>query len=1743
MASTIGTGGAGTHFESRVAAYFLGAILCQTSVRGLPLGVLAQKTLLQRSFEGDNSALDDVILEGVSPSAQCRLSLQVKRTLTFGKNDLLKEVIANCLRTFSSEEFQPGLDRFGVVVGNNQRLAQQAGRDVLNLAKSKASASEFLDHLAQKKVASNDMRKFVQIVRSALDAAKGSSVTDIELWGFIRHFEILYFDFEQGDSSQSLHQSISALAPALIPADSDNMSSLWDALVTIADEHKPTAGSLTRDSLIEKLHNRFKLSGLPQNNSDLEKIQASSRRALDSISRQIGTVHLDRHVSLTTLIKHSSDYDFIEIIGEPGSGKSALLKAFAEIKVQNAPSIVIDAKRLPDTPGLEGLERLWDISKNLDKLISDFSRIERPCLFIDAVDRIENAGQWATINDLIRCVRQSVSGDRWCIIVTARANTVDYRQNLTDDALGKKQGQVRVDLLNASEIQEVVLEYPQLSALVQEDGPAVDLAKRPYMLSRLIKSRIPNTGSQSSNKLTEIDLMLDIWTEDGGKGVSFRTQRQSVLAKLGKALLAGNTFPKAFEITETDALYSLEQDDILRSDPVNGKIEFCHDILEDWVLCICMDDDAIDIPTLLQTLDQPLWLVEGIQLLGQFYLEKRQNITDWQTLLETVSIDTLDPKWRRILVTAPLLSPLAPALLAKIDQILFSDNAKLLNDLMVALRTTEILPNTAWYNTQIKIDGLDDFMRRELAFMNARPRSKAWRPFLAWLVYRINQIPPQLVPELSKVLEVLPRSMGDVPEWLSDQVVDWATDWLEVIDFHWSWNRDDAMRERYFSLKLERHDDNKVAERLRFLILSSAKGSGDKVTAYLQRVRNDDRHRGAEYIIENSALLVPHLPTELVDFMLSIMSPVTDEENEDEWTSRSSRMLTQQTLGIDDDRLFFPAAPLRPPFFLLLGSNEQEGLRLINGLCNSAIEVWRSMRRGGSSGTAIPVRMTFSWGEKEFWGHEREYLWFRSLGVGPYSVCSALMALEMWMELEVEKGRDLGELFETILKDNDCVAALGACVSLILANPQAALDVAIPFVTNPYLWDWDLRRIVQEGATASNLIGFMNPKDRIYAESVAKQNQLAHRKDMLRNIVPLYFLTASSEVQTAFLARMKETVEGVLPYQYEEWRNHEDTEAHLKDQIRRMEAMADPANYRHYNMDDGRFLFQYEHPDDLAPDAERVEADHAELGQYLRITLWTEKSFETETLQSEINLQDAILKAKEWDEPEIFSLPISFEDMKRQKRAAAVAGVAAILSHYGENLSKDDVEWCRSVLERAAATPFASDTHTMRRSVISFHPALYAVRGLMALVRKGEATQKDKDFLLSLVCHPLEKISQTLYQETAKCWEVAPDFCWQAFVLAIKLSLMPRSIIPRGHALEVDEAEQEFLEETLNEVLSDYHKRQLSNLPSIPLEWEEDPSQKPHNAYGQYRRSEILFMWHTPKETIFLQPVDKIMSDESRKRAIIKLLQDFMAWTHQDCSPPWEDDNRNSGSSAYEWLYAFTSWCAELSLHLSLEETNTLIIDPLLEIEGRQEENILSNFISKFVFKHFSQDKMPDEKTIILWKRLCGVLLNHEYVWRLQRADFLTRHYGESVAFILFCYGTRSLFQHPWPPVSVFDDEIRKWVQVFGSTKACYGVLISFLRNVGMVYAPEQAIAWLSDIAETHKDNSFFWTTDSNGSDTTDYMEKILADFRGDILTNPSLIRKIVRIADILTANGIRSATQIQQQMAKIDVVRLKKAQ
>ena len=88
MASPIS---AGVHLESRIAAYYLAATLMGGAVRGLPSGAVATGVKLQRAFEG--APLDEVIVSAANAAGAATLSLQAKRTLVIGDNELFLEVL------------------------------------------------------------------------------------------------------------------------------------------------------------------------------------------------------------------------------------------------------------------------------------------------------------------------------------------------------------------------------------------------------------------------------------------------------------------------------------------------------------------------------------------------------------------------------------------------------------------------------------------------------------------------------------------------------------------------------------------------------------------------------------------------------------------------------------------------------------------------------------------------------------------------------------------------------------------------------------------------------------------------------------------------------------------------------------------------------------------------------------------------------------------------------------------------------------------------------------------------------------------------------------------------------------------------------------------------------------------------------------------------------------------------------------------------------------------------------------------------------------------------------------------------------------------------------------------------------------------------------------------------------------------------------------------------------------------
>jgi hypothetical protein len=124
MANPYSTGGGGTHFEARVVASCLAAVLCEASIRGLP-GDLAIEVRTQRAAFGD--PLDDVIVEGLrNDGSRTQLQLQIKNDLAFTEsNDEWVAVLERSWATFSNGKFDPAVQRIGVGIGTYSARADQ----------------------------------------------------------------------------------------------------------------------------------------------------------------------------------------------------------------------------------------------------------------------------------------------------------------------------------------------------------------------------------------------------------------------------------------------------------------------------------------------------------------------------------------------------------------------------------------------------------------------------------------------------------------------------------------------------------------------------------------------------------------------------------------------------------------------------------------------------------------------------------------------------------------------------------------------------------------------------------------------------------------------------------------------------------------------------------------------------------------------------------------------------------------------------------------------------------------------------------------------------------------------------------------------------------------------------------------------------------------------------------------------------------------------------------------------------------------------------------------------------------------------------------------------------------------------------------------------------------------------------------------------------------------------------------
>lgn len=756
VASPISTGGAGSDYEKRVGAYYLAALLLQAVPRGQEAGV-TREVRFQRLYEGE--PLDDLIIVSELPVGEAKLALQIKRDLTFGEKDkIFDEVIQACWETFKSTNFHIGIDRFGVGIGLYSKNIDEYYQSVLSWARTSTDADDFLKRINRPRLVNQRQPSFVQMIRRKLDSYSGSSVTDNEIWNFLRSMVILYFDFQR-DGSRDYSYSVEIVSHLLNADKKAEAPQLFTELVNLAAEANRTAGSFNADILTQRLQAKFSLLSPVDCRSDLEKLRQESGFALNDIRVDIGGLSLSRTSLIVDALEKLSEASLIEIVGSSGVGKSALLKTLVEHQRGEGPVLVISGDRITGA-GWSSYASTLQLRQPLNKLLVALSGSSRPTIFIDGVDRIVEIGKRAVVNDLLRTLAEvplSEDGSRhWTVVFSTREeNLQDVYRWLNWQALGKPT-RLQVPELTVEELQSVIEHSPRLKPLLSLSQLS-PILKNPLMLRLLEDPRMLPNPEELPPVATEIEISKVWWDRlIGNEGSISGRDRKSSLLRLGKQVIKSPG--KHFTVEETvppESIVSLTADRIIVQNPDREVYRFSHDLLEDWVMYRLLGQRREDLSAYLQELDEPFGLYRAVQLLGLALLENSKTADAWIQLIEQVEqASELSCRWRQALLTAPLVSPRSSELLDKAEPLLIADNARRLIELLVAVRTLEVMPNFSlmFLFTEAELQSSDRVM--PILMSDPIPRWSVWQPFMGWLLKHLNDLPTGVRPEAVKLMEI-----------------------------------------------------------------------------------------------------------------------------------------------------------------------------------------------------------------------------------------------------------------------------------------------------------------------------------------------------------------------------------------------------------------------------------------------------------------------------------------------------------------------------------------------------------------------------------------------------------------------------------------------------------------------------------------------------------------------------------------------------------------------------------------------------------------------------------------------------------------------------------------------------------------------------------------------------------------------------------------------------------------------------
>lgn len=1087
------TSGKGFDFEDLVGAWLASYMI--SSAHFIPNDSTLIKAI---HFQAGNHGwiFDDILVEFSDGKQEFKLALSVKSNKQFTSQKAPDDLVEDTWKQFLTENtpFNIKYDYIGIVTAPLSGAAKTSLNSLL-------TKSQYLpEGDLQKQVDTAKLAKNVCSLHKSFNcppALEGkANELNLNTDKILKRFKAYQCDFyDQTSSSEA--QSITNIKSILVDPSANNATDVFEKICSLVKRFRVNGGVITSQIATSHIAKDIQLKITPEFARDLEKLKersiSSMKRVESSIGNQVSLLRPEEVLKIDDAIYSSS---VSVVMGDSGSGKSAMLKrfAFSHENILWFESSLFEFNSLHEVEnGVLQLNTPW-----VELAVEITSKYK--ILIIDAIDRLWKPSYFSTLVEFLDPLLSENTSLK--VVITCQSfhwQRVQREFLKIGNAIATA-NTVSLSDISAPDIAILKGQFPQFTKLLVTESVSKFLL-RPKILD-LFSKLSPLSLSKSSSWRSEVELINWYWDSEISSSMH-GAMKESFLIKLSKLQadnLVNATQTTMFEVPELLVLDELERSQICYRK--NGKIHFSHDIYSDWFKQRTLVDELANNPSFLDScIKNPQWH-RAISLFGSELAQNKHETSEWENIIER-ALTSKNFLLVDLLLEAIIHTSNSYGLLLRHWGFLIANGAVLLDRFFKRFLYVATEPNLK----TMALAKHFDVPELDASLLNRTPLWPMWPSVLTLIIEKQDEL-----------IELSPRNTVDICKlWVTNTQKNYPyRKGVAEIIMKIGWrslqcNQHFRRHDRWIG-----HNHNDTSFYYESVLACATENTSEVIkfancasgiTAPTDELPPDPppepitdpeilkRHEelstplywddekeelpliegGAKYtkdddfqklVLETNAFinLMVMAPEESADVIMAncIRDPGAKR--------RYSSLDIDKGYGLTTRLMrLFPPFYTKTPFLELLTISPEQGIRVILRLTEIATSEWlfeERMRREHDrqnmfdEGYPLSINLLIEGTAKEYFGERRWMHACRNTTIVPQLLTCALMSLEKWLSDKLDDGEDISKEIEELLTKSNSLAVAGVCILLAKKESSLFKGALFELLKSPWIFVYDLHHSI-----------------------------------------------------------------------------------------------------------------------------------------------------------------------------------------------------------------------------------------------------------------------------------------------------------------------------------------------------------------------------------------------------------------------------------------------------------------------------------------------------------------------------------------------------------------------------------------------------------------------------------------------------------------------------------------------------------